>query len=304
MKKFFSSLLLVATVFATAWSQETQAPLAKSLLWQIDGPELDAPSYLYGTIHIIGKEDYFLTPEVEETFEKAEQVVFEIDMEDMNNMMVQFDLMMKMFMEDGKTLADLLSEEDYKVVSDHFASMGLPMMFLDRIKPLFLSVFAAGDPTEGGGLQGGGDMMSYEMEFTRMAQEKKKPISGLETIEFQMSVFDSIPYEAQAEMLVQSIKSEASGEGEYDMMIEMYKSQDVEAMQTSFTTEDSQYAQFEDVLLVKRNQNWIPIMQEMMGEGTTFFAVGAGHLGGPSGVIRLLQAEGYTLTPLHQPTNE
>ena len=54
----------------------------------------------------------------------------------------------------------------------------------------------------------GGDIVSYEMEFMEMAKAEVKEIGGLETIEFQMSIFDSIPYEAQAQMLVEGIKAE------------------------------------------------------------------------------------------------
>jgi len=43
-------------------------------------------------------------------------------------------------------------------------------------------------------------------------------------------------------------------------------------------------------------------MQKMMGNQITFFAVGAGHLGGNNGVVNLLKAEGYTLTPLNTRT--
>ena len=55
---------------------------------------------------------------------------------------------------------------------------------------------------------------------------------------------------------------------------------------------------YEDVLLYKRNKNWIPIMGDKMTKGQVFFAVGAGHLGGKDGVIDLLKKEGYKLTPL------
>ena len=57
---------------------------------------------------------------------------------------------------------------------------------------------------------------------------------------------------------------------------------------------------YEDVLLYTRNKNWIPIMEEKMKAHKTFFAVGAGHLGGKNGVIDLLKKAGYKLTPLSQ----
>jgi uncharacterized protein YbaP (TraB family) len=52
------------------------------------------------------------------------------------------------------------------------------------------------------------------------------------------------------------------------------------------------------VLLDNRNKNWIPIMQENMAKRSMFFAVGAGHLSGPFGVINLLKEQGYRLSPI------
>ncbi|MBK6949221.1 MAG: TraB/GumN family protein [Haliscomenobacter sp.] len=77
----------------------------------------------------------------------------------------------------------------------------------------------------------------------------------------------------------------------------MYKNQDIEGMQGMLGA-DKEIAAFENLLLVNRNRKWIPIMEKMMSEKPTFFAVGAGHLGGPQGVVQLLRDSGYSLTPL------
>lgn len=274
----------------------------KSLLWVISGNGLDKPSYLYGTIHMIGKEDFFMTDATKTAFSECDRVTFEINMEDMNDMTVLFSLLGNLMMEGGKSLKDLISEEDYKLVKKHFDELGMPLMLFERMKPMFLTTFADADLAKGG-MGGGGDIVSYEMEFMEMAKTEEKEVGGLETIEFQMSIFDSIPYEAQAQMLVEGIKAEkdtTQEEGEFDKMVEMYKQQDIYAMQTMFDSEeaDEGIGQYEQILLVNRNINWIPIMAKMMEEKQTFFAVGAGHLGGEKGVIRLLKDQGYEVKPV------
>ena len=293
MKRFALLALLAATSFITSsWAQE------KSLLWEINGPELKSPSFLYGTIHMIGKEDFFLTEETTAAFNRSEKVAFEIDLQEMSNVFTQFSLLMDLFMESGQTLRKLLNDEDYAMVKAHFDDLGLPLMLLERIKPLFLSAFASGDVGQMG--MASGDVVSYEMEFMEMARQQNKKIEGLETIKFQMSLFDSIPYKAQAEMLVESIKAE-KGEGgaDFQSLVEMYKSQDIEAMARSLDESGVSASPFEEMLLTNRNQNWIPIMSDMMKQKSCFFAVGAAHLGGPQGVVELLRKQGYTLRPLH-----
>lgn len=270
--------------------------LENSLLWKIDGNGLATPSYLYGTIHIINAEDYFLPEGTLAAIGSTKKMVFEIDMNEMSDISAMMGLMNKAFMKDNKTLKDLLSEEDYDLVDAHFKKMGLPLMMLERMKPMFLTVFASGD-MDPMGLQSG-SMKSYEMEFLDMAKSANMPVAGLETIEFQMSVFDSIPYEAQAQMLVETIKQGDTGSSDFDHMIQMYKDQKINDMVSMISDEGEQLSDYEDVLLVKRNEAWISGMKTMMKEMPTFFAVGAGHLAGDKGVINLLKKEGYTLTPI------
>jgi len=303
MKQIQWIILLLLTAWTATWAQETASAETakdtvsnKSLLWEITGNDLEKPSYLFGTIHMIGKEDYIFNEVMQEAFDEAERVTFEIKLDDMMDMSSQMSLMMKAFMNDGKTLQDLLSEEEYSLVETHFEKMGLPLVFLERLKPMFLSALAGGeaDPTA---IQSG-EMVSYELELMREAQAVEKEIMGLETAEFQMSMFDSIPYDAQAKMLVESIKSTKQGNDEFQRMVDMYKDQDIEGMQTMMDEDPEGIGKYEELLLVKRNKNWIPVMAEQMVEKPTFFAVGAGHLGGEFGVIKLLKEEGYSVKPI------
>ena len=136
------------------------------------------------------------------------------------------------------------------------------------------------------------------MEFMEIANNANKPTGGLETIEFQMSVFDSIPYKAQADMLVDAIKQQDTGSDEFEKTVQLYLNQDIDGMINMMSEEGQDISQFEDILLTKRNQAWIDRMTANMVESPTFFAVGAGHLAGPNGVIHLLRKEGYSLSPL------
>ena len=48
---------------------------------------------------------------------------------------------------------------------------------------------------------------------------------------------------------------------------------------------------FEQELLIKRNLNWIPVITKAINQKSSFFAVGAGHLGGETGLLNLLKKE-------------
>lgn len=272
-----------------------------SLLWEISGKGLEKSSYLYGTIHMINKDDFFLTDPTKVSFNKSERVVFEINMEEMNNPLIMLSLLKNLTMPDGVTLKSLLSVEDYDFVHKKFGELGYPPFvtgMFDRVKPLFLTAFASGD-MDPQSFQNG-SMVSYEMEFMEMAENLELEMDGLETIEFQMSVFDSIPYSEQAKMLVESMKMGGEGMDELDIMVELYKNQDLIGMEKMFTAESGGLGEWDDILLNKRNENWIPIMEVMMPEKVTFFAVGAGHLVGEKGIVALLRKQGYTVKPLRE----
>ena len=273
-----------------------------TLLWRISDNGLEKASYLFGTIHMIPADDYFLPATVESALAASDRVAFEIDTREMENPATIFGLMGKMNMLNDTTLADLLTKEEYAMVTEHFEKAGLPMMLFERMKPMFLSAMIGQDLKDlAGGFGGANATKSYEIELTNIAKTGKKEILGLETIDFQLSLFDSIPYTVQADMLVSAINSESdpAADDQFAQMVDMYKRRAVAEMASMISEESSDSGNFEELLLTKRNISWIAPMQELMAKGTTFFAVGAGHLGNDKGVIALLRSKGYSVEPVY-----
>lgn len=314
-----SALCLFGPLQSTSTAQRlpsapATSPLAPtdtdtSLLWRISAPGVAAPSYLYGTIHLIPEEDYFLPNTVVAALNDSEEVVFEIDPRDMQNPAKIMGLLNKINMRGDTSLEDLLPRAQYDSVEAYFSESGLPFFFFKKMKPLFLSAMVGQDMQamgQGGGMDAGG-MKSYEMELTEIAQAADKRISGLETMEFQLSLFDSIPYSAQALMLFEAVKADlggatAGGVNQLDQMVDMYKRKAVAEMASSISDEAAGVARFEELLLTKRNMNWIPMIRQAMEAkdgGPLLFAVGAGHLGGKQGVIALLRSAGFIVEPVY-----
>jgi uncharacterized protein YbaP (TraB family) len=150
-----------------------QAPEEKSLLWKISGRTLPADSYLYGTIHLIGKKDYFLLPSVENAIGKVKSMVFEIDLSAMDDISQLMPLMMQGFMRNDTTLSMLYNASEYDKVASYFNDMGLPFQILEKLKPMLLSSL---DP-KGLGVNGS-DLKSYEMELLSMGQNKNLEITA------------------------------------------------------------------------------------------------------------------------------
>lgn len=289
-----SSLLLI--FLATALVSRAQEKIENALLWKISGNGLQEESFLFGTIHMISREDFFLPQGMEQSFNKTKALVMELDMSEAGGMEQLLPVMDKVFMREDTTLQDLLNQNEYKQVEAFMESMGLPMILFDRMKPLFLSAMVSPDMNPE--TFRNGETKSYEIELSEWAKKEKKLIKGLESVEFQISIFDSIPYAVQARMLMQAIQSSTEGNNTMQKMVELYKSQNLMALHALIDSESEGMKPYMHLMLNNRNEKWIPEMIKNMQQMSCFFAVGAGHLSGQKGLIQLLRDQNYRLEPI------
>jgi uncharacterized protein YbaP (TraB family) len=294
MRLFIGLLFILTTSIHVLAQGFAPGPDDNSLLWEVRGKGIKQPSFIFGTIHLIPEADYLLSPATRQAFDQCDAVAFEIDLEKMSDISAMLPLLMKAFMRDGVTLRTLLNADDYRLVQQQLAQSGIPMMLVERVKPMFLSALMG----QGGDTDiGSGATKSYELELLDMARKSAKPVHGLETAAYQMSMFDSIPYAAQAEMLVQSMKMGSTEDDGMRRMIDAYKNQDLHALQ-QMIAQESGMGDYTALLLDRRNANWIPVIERLMREQRVFVAVGAGHLPGEQGVIALLRSAGYQVKPV------
>jgi uncharacterized protein YbaP (TraB family) len=138
-------------------------------------------------------------------------------------------------------------------------------------------------------------MQSVEAELMKVAAEQNEQVYGLESVGEQLAVFDAIPYKVQMDELMESVTDKfAHDKEEMAKMYEVYKTKDIDAMlKMTITSENAISSKYQDVLLTKRNQNWIGKIDKTIKATPTFFGVGAAHLAGENGVIALLRKKGY-----------
>ncbi len=291
MKKI-SAALLLGLVTLSAIAQNTN--INNTLLWKISGNGIEKPSYLFGTIHMICKEDAVISNNLRSAIEKADRVYLEVDMD---NLMEMLGLMTKMKMKGDTTLADLLTPEQYEEVKAFFESRSamLPFSLLETFKPFVASSMIMERGTE--------CEESVAMEQVIMGEAKKnnKRIEGLETMAYQASVFDSIPYKVQARELYKMISAGDDGadsKEEFEELSKAYKEQDLEKLGRLISESSDEMMQYQEVLLYNRNRNWVAKLKDLLPNKSLVIAVGAGHLPGENGVIDLLRKEGYKVEPV------
>ena len=284
-------------LFITFFVQHFFAPVAtaqtdgyNALLWEISGNGISSPSYLYGTVHMICPEDFVTGKRLQEKFRSAQKVFLEVDMDDpsMNMKMMQLSLLQ------GKKLSDMFSDSDYNKLNVFFRdTIGMPLTLLNTMKPfvlfsiLTLKSLPCAEP------------QSYELTFVKMAKEQSKEVLGLETIEDQMKIFDGMPDSVQVQMVMRYINEFDEQKKEFAKMVDAYKQENLDSIYEHIMSSPD-ISGSEEVLLFNRNEKWIPIMEAAMQKEKIFFAVGAGHLGGPKGVINLLREKGYSVKGIRE----
>lgn len=281
-------LLLLLVIFCSSTTY-AQKQTSNSLLWEISGNGLQQPSYLFGTIHMICKEDFILSETAKQKFNSSKQVYLELDMDDPQ---LQMTMMQQLQLPSNESLKNKFDESDFKALDSFLMKeLNMNLAVFDQFKPMMVMSLLAQR------VLSCAEMESYEMNFVKMATEQKKELLGLEKVEDQLAVFDAIPDSLEIRSIMNMVNDFDAQKKEFNRMSTIYKSQDLEALY-QLIAESPEMMGSQELLLDRRNRNWIPVMDSAMKKTSTFFAVGAGHLGGNQGVLELLRKQGYSVKPI------
>jgi uncharacterized protein YbaP (TraB family) len=285
---FFSLMCSLATAKAQTTGNNLKANADdNSLLWEISGNGLATSSYLFGTFHLLCKDDIHFGEALKQAITNSKKVYLELDLDDPATLMGG---LMLMNMKGGKKLKDLYTEEQYQKISIFFRdSLKTPIGLFQQMKPAFLAalLYPKMMPCNASS--------SVEESIMQLAKAGGKEIRGLETMAFQASVFDSIPYEKQAEELLQGIDSMEKARIDFGLMLAAYKEQRLDKIEKIINDPGFGSTVNQEALLDNRNKNWVGQLKQIMKQEPVFTAVGAGHLVGKNGLIALLRAEGYVV---------
>jgi uncharacterized protein len=254
-------------------------------LWVVK--DADTTIYLFGTVHILKPGMGWFDEAVKTAFDKSDRLVLEMVQPDAaatQQLFAKYGID-----QSGKPLTSKMTEDEKAVYTKAMEKVGLPVAAFEPLDP-----WAAAVTMQVVGLQKGGyDVNSgVETQLTAAANAAKKPISGVETMESQLAIFDGLSQETQIKFLVEGAKVVDQMNATMDNMVTLWAKPDPEGLAQLMNdgmTDPKLYA----ALLTNRNANWAAWINEQMKKpGTTFMAVGAGHLSGATSVPNLLTAYG------------
>jgi len=282
--KRLHKLLIFLLIFLSLLSLSAEAK--QHIFWGINSDS--ATVYLLGSIHVGEKSLYPMDKVIRDAFDKSDFLVVEVDMNKVN----PFELMKRAYLKDGDSLKNYISPEVYNKLKTEFDKLNIRQSFYSKMKPWFavLTLMNMKMTKEGFDAASG-----IDMHFMNKASENNKEVLELETADFQISLLDSILGNMQDDFVLYSMQDIDSTKSQVDEMYNAWKKGDVKALvEIAFAEYDDMpnAEDFKKAFIYDRNVGMAKKIEQFLKTGKTYFVVvGAAHLIGDKGILKLLENE-------------
>lgn len=294
---FVATLLAFAVmaallVCAPAGARDTEATPA---LWKVDGPS--GHVYFFGSIHVLPKGSVWRSRELDVALAAAQQLVFEVDVDEAQNPKEMSLLVKKYaFLQRGESLHAMLTPGHSERLDAVARSVGLEPSTVDRMRPWLAamtlgqsgpSVYSAGTQKSVGGV---------DMQLWAWAKAAGKERGVLETAEDQVRVFADLSREQELELLTIRLEEAQRTSEALSSLVEAWKVGDTAKLDEAFNAEMSDSPALRKAVLRDRHEKWLPQIERMMRDGRTHVVVvGTAHLVGQDSLIAILRAKGVAV---------
>lgn len=287
--KLLTSLLAALTLLVAPPATAQEPPVARPALWKVS--DADTTIYLFGTIHALPPDVEWYRGRVAQAFEGSQELVTEI-VETEPTQMQQI-VLARAILPQGKSLRDMIAADKRKPYEAALASFGLPAGAFDRFKPWYAAVALATLPLAKEGFAADNGV---EQALDARAKALGHPHTALETADYQLGLFDSLPAEVQRRYLGEVLDQLPEVKDQLLQIVAAWQAGDAERL-ARLINDDEDEPEMLETLLIGRNRNWADWIKARLDKpGTVFVAVGAGHLAGSGSVQDQLKTRGVAAT--------
>lgn len=282
-------IIFLLSIFTSA--QDTQ----KNFLWKVKAETGSA--YILGSVHFMKKDIYPLSTAIENAFEKSDVLVVEANI----NNIAQIDMqgfMEKAFYYNNETLEKNLSKKAFELVKKKLSEHGIPIEIANLQRPWALALTLTSLELVKAGYD---PMYGIDFHFITKAKNTKK-ITELESLDYQMNLFSNLTAAEQEQFLLYTLSNLDILEQQVEEIEQAWLSgntQAIELILAKAAPGEKQLSSFYQKFIYDRNRSMALKIQEFLKEGETHFVVvGAAHLVGTQGIIKLLEQKGYRIEQL------
>ena len=251
--------------------------------------------YLVGSVHMLTSDFYPLAPPLDAAFKDSDLLVEEADLAEMLSPNTQFSMLSKGMLPAGQSLDKVVSPATMALVNQHVGGP-LPIEALKQFKPWFLAMTLEALEWQEAGFDAS---LGLDKHFFDRAQTDGKTIQGLETTDFQISLFDNMTRDQQERFLADTLKSVDKEKAAVKTLTGAWRNGDAATIERLVMADVKTDPVMYDRLLIARNRTWLPKIEALFSRPRhAFVVVGAAHLVGPDGLVAMLKAKGYQVVQL------
>jgi len=263
-------------------------------VWQVS--KAGNTVYIGGTLHILSPQDFPLPNAYGIAYNQADKLVFETDIAGLNSPRFQQDSRARLTYSDGTQLKDVLSKETYQALKAHLAARQMDITAMANYTPALISITLSFAELRLLGLTSQGVDEFYYFK----AMTDGKALDWFESPQQQLEFIAALGGEDEDQMIryaLEDVKQLPKALGE---LKKYWQSGDMGALyQSQGKSFHDDFPKIYQQLLVQRNENWLPAIEEMLTTSKTeFVLVGTMHLSGPDSVLDMLMKRGYSVQKL------
>jgi hypothetical protein len=286
-RKMFTRAASFAILFFVGVQGMPAAPAPPACVWKVTSPQ---GHYLYlgGSMHSLRATDYPLPSAYNRAFDDSSALVLE---EDINvSMKAAQKFYRSGFYENSDSLKNHLDPRTYDYLRRFFTLAHVPEAQWSKCKPWMLLDFVVSQGT---------NQLGVEYYLIARARANHKPVLGLESFREHAEIISGLSdKQAELAILLNFIPQGDSAELRTRMTLE-WRRGDAEALARDEVRQMRDLPFFELRLIDQRNRDWVPKIESYLAHGRNYFVVaGAGHFGGPNGLLALLRARGNRIEQL------
>ena len=284
------ALFAASPALADNHSAPAAAPAANGpAMWKV--ADADTTIYLFGTVHVLPKDVEWYDTTIDTALQSADVIVTEIPMDASADAAMQEMSMQKGMLPAGTTLRSLLDAEQTATYTAAMGKIGFPVEAFDPLKPWMAGLTFTVLP-----LMQQGFSPESGVEKVLLSKVPGKATGALETIEFQLGIFDGMDQAAQVKFMLEAADGMDEAAPMLNRMVAEWVKGDADSL-AAVMNEGMTDPAVAEALLYSRNANWAEWIDTRLDTpGTVFIAVGAGHLAGAKSVQDYLAAKGITVT--------
>lgn len=280
------NLMLLALML---WPLGALADAGAPFLWEIKGPH--ATHYLLGSVHMLPAESQPLPLALENAYEKTQGVIFETDIAALGDPKTQMSMLASASAPKG--IKSLIGPALYKKLAQNMAALQMPLDACEYYKPWFCAMTLEVLSFEHAGFE---PQYGLDQVFYLRAQRDDKAVHWLEAPQAHLNLFAQMPDKLATDFLSVTLDELSDTRQSPHEMFRMWRDNDIATLEKITLGLKLRQPRAYARLLSNRSREWIkPLSRHLSATTPQLIVVGAAHLVGPDGLLKLLQQAGYEI---------